>query len=54
MGLGPLLAAALFPLAGVRGILLVDAASFLLSALLLTRLPALRCTVTAPGPPRRR
>lgn len=39
--IGPLLAAALFPIAGVRGVLLVDAASFLLSALLLTRLPAL-------------
>ena len=39
--IGPLLAAALFPIAGVRGVLLIDAASFLLSALLLTRLPAL-------------
>lgn len=39
--IGPLLAAALFPVAGVRGVLLVDAASFVLSALLLTRLPAL-------------
>jgi MFS family permease len=36
--IGPFLAAALFPLAGVRGLLLVDAASFLASALLLTRL----------------
>jgi MFS family permease len=39
--LGPLLAAALFPLGGVRGVLLVDAASFLLSALVLRRLPPL-------------
>ncbi|PZF79373.1 MFS transporter [Jiangella anatolica] len=39
--LGPLVAAALFPVAGVRGVLLVDAATFLLSALLLLRLPAL-------------
>ncbi len=39
--LGPLVAAALFPLVGVRGVLLVDAATFLLSALLLVRLPAL-------------
>ncbi|WP_083459117.1 MFS transporter [Jiangella muralis] len=38
---GPLVAAALFPLVGVRGVLLVDAATFLLSALLLLRLPAL-------------
>ena len=39
--LGPLLAAALLPLLGVRGVLLVDAASFVVSALLLCRLPAL-------------
>lgn len=39
--IGPLIAAALFPLIGVRGVLLVDALSFALSALLLTRLPAL-------------
>lgn len=38
---GPLLAAALLPAFGVSGVLLVDAASFLASALLLTRLPAL-------------
>ncbi|MBM7489247.1 MFS family permease [Micromonospora luteifusca] len=37
--LGPLLAAALFPLLGVRGVLLVDAVSFLLSAALLATLP---------------
>lgn len=39
--LGPLLAAALFPLVGIRGVLLVDAASFLLSAALLASLPSL-------------
>jgi MFS family permease len=42
--LGPLVAAALLPFVGIRGVLLVDAASFLLSAILLTRLPALRPT----------
>ncbi|WP_433267036.1 MFS transporter [Micromonospora vinacea] len=36
---GPLLAAALFPLIGLRGVLLVDAVSFLLSAVLLAALP---------------
>jgi Arabinose efflux permease len=39
--LGPLLAAALLPFLGVPGVLLVDAASFGLSALLISRLPAL-------------
>lgn len=39
--LGPLLAAALFPLVGVRGVLLVDAASFLVSAALLASVPSL-------------
>ncbi|MBE1484480.1 MFS transporter [Plantactinospora soyae] len=39
--IGPLLAAALFPLVGVRGVLLVDAVSFLLSAVLLSSLPGL-------------
>ncbi|AUX22668.1 MFS transporter [Sorangium cellulosum] len=39
--LGPLLAAALFPLVGVRGALLVDAASFLASAAMLAALPSL-------------
>jgi MFS family permease len=39
--LGPLLAAGMLPLVGVRGVLLVDAASFLVSAWLLRRLPAL-------------
>ncbi len=38
---GPLIAAAVFPLMGVRGLLLVDAVSFLVSAILLARLPAL-------------
>jgi MFS family permease len=40
--LGPLLAAGLLPLLGVRGVLLVDAATFLVSALLIARLPARR------------
>lgn len=39
--LGPLLAAGMLPLFGVRGVLLVDAGSFLVSAWLLRRLPAL-------------
>ena len=39
--LGPLLAAALLPLVGVRGLLLLDAATFIASAALLLRLPAL-------------
>ncbi|WP_394617926.1 MFS transporter [Lentzea sp. JNUCC 0626] len=39
--IGPFLAALLLPLLGVRGVLLVDAASFGLSALLLLRLPKL-------------
>ncbi len=39
--LGPLVAAALLPFVGIQGVLLVDAASFLLSAALLARLPAL-------------
>ncbi|MCG5451250.1 MFS transporter [Micromonospora hortensis] len=38
---GPLLAAALFPLVGLRGVLLVDAVSFLVSAVLLATLPSL-------------
>lgn len=44
--LGPLVAAALIPLAGVRGVLAVDAATFAVSALLLTLLPRLRATET--------
>lgn len=39
--LGPAIAAGLLPFLGVRGLLLVDAASFLLSAALLVRLPSL-------------
>jgi MFS family permease len=39
--LGPLVAALLLPVLGVRGVLLVDAASFLVSALLLGFLPAM-------------
>ena len=39
--LGPLLAAALLPLLGVRGVLLVDAVTFVVSAVLLCRLPTL-------------
>ncbi len=39
--LGPLLAAALLPVMGVRGVLLVDAATFLVSAALLASLPSL-------------
>ncbi|MGW2626842.1 MFS transporter [Micromonospora taraxaci] len=42
---GPLLAAALFPLIGLRGVLLVDAVSFLVSAVLLATLPALPAVV---------
>jgi MFS family permease len=38
---GPLIAAALFPLIGVQGVLLVDAASFVLSAVVLAGLPSL-------------
>jgi MFS family permease len=47
--LGPLAAAALVPLLGVRGVLLVDAASFLVSAVLLTRLPRGRSQRGEPG-----
>ena len=39
--LGPLLAAALFPVLGVQGVLLVDAATFFASAALLASLPSL-------------
>ncbi|MEU4534241.1 MFS transporter [Streptosporangium sp. NPDC023825] len=39
--LGPLVAAVLFPFIGVRGVLLVDAASFLLAGALLLRLKSL-------------
>lgn len=39
--LGPLIAAALFTQSGIRGVLLVDVATFAISAALLTRLPRL-------------
>lgn len=39
--IGPLLGAALLPLIGVRGMLIADAATFVVSALLLLRLPRL-------------
>jgi MFS family permease len=42
--LGPLVAAGLFAVLGIRGILLVDAATFVVSAVLLTRLPSLPAT----------
>ncbi|WP_445186529.1 MFS transporter [Pseudonocardia sp. Cha107L01] len=47
--LGPLLAAVLLPLLGVRGVLLLDAGTFAVSALLLARLPALRRAGAAVG-----
>ena len=49
---GPLIAAALFLVTDVRGILLIDAATFLVSALLLSRLPKMQPegpTTRAPG-----
>jgi MFS family permease len=48
--LGPLVAAVALPFLGVRGVLLVDAASFLVSAALLWPLPPL----AGPGPDQRR
>jgi MFS family permease len=48
--LGPLVAALLLPVLGVRGVLLVDAASFLVSAALLGFLPGLRGPGRGPGP----
>jgi MFS family permease len=49
---GPLLAAALLPLIEIRGVLLLDTASFTASALLLCRLPALAShTDRAAAPP---
>jgi MFS family permease len=47
---GPFLAALLLPFLGIRGILLVDAASFVVSAALLTTLPALKVTPDHPAP----
>ena len=48
--LGPLVAALLLPVLEVRGVLLVDAASFLVSAALLGFLPALSGPGRGPGP----
>jgi MFS family permease len=48
--LGPLVAAVALPLLGVRGVLVVDAASFLVSAALLGFLPALARPGRGPGP----
>ena len=48
--LGPLVAALLLPVLEVRGVLLVDAASFLVSAALLGFLPALAGPGRGPGP----
>jgi MFS family permease len=48
--LGPLVAALLLPVLEVRGVLLVDAASFLVSAALLGLLPALGGAGRGPGP----
>ena len=42
--LGPVLAAVLLPLVGIQGLLLIDAGSFLLSAVLLIGLPSLPAT----------
>ena len=49
---GPLVAAALFSVIGVRGVLLIDAATFLISAAMLVRLGALPAATggTADGP----
>ena len=47
--LGPLIAAALFTLSGIRGVLLVDVATFAISAVVLARLPRLGSALrTAP------
>ena len=48
--LGPLVAALLLPVLEVRGVLAVDAASFLISAALLGFLPALAGPARPPGP----
>lgn len=48
--LGPLIAAALFTLSGIRGVLLVDVATFAVSAVVLARLPRLGSVLrTAPA-----
>lgn len=49
--LGPLVAAALFPFVGVRGVLLVDAASFLLAGAVLLKLRSLPPAPAAEGEP---
>jgi MFS family permease len=50
--LGPLVAAALLPFVGIRGVLLIDAASFLLSAVMLVFLPKLPpVAIEGGGPP---
>ncbi|GAA5144339.1 MFS transporter [Pseudonocardia eucalypti] len=46
---GPLMAAVLLPVLGVRGVLLIDAATFLISAALLLRLPAMRRPAATEG-----
>jgi MFS family permease len=51
--LGPLVAAALLPVVGIQGVLLADAASFAISALIIARLPALPPARAADGAPRR-
>ncbi len=43
--IGPLVSAALLPLLGLRGMLLADAVTFVVSALLILRLPSLRMPV---------
>jgi MFS family permease len=47
---GPFLAALLLPLLGIRGVLLADAVSFVVSAALLTLLPALKVATDRPAP----
>ena len=49
--LGPLLAAALLPLVGIRGVLLVDAASFLVSAGILASIRSLPSTLAGESNP---
>lgn len=50
---GPLIAAALFLITDVRGILLIDAATFFVSAVLLSRLPKMPSRAVGPQPPQR-
>ncbi|QRO02733.1 MFS transporter [Archangium violaceum] len=49
--LGPLLAAALLPLVGIRGVLLVDAASFLVSAAILASIRSMPSTLAGESNP---